>query len=217
MTPPKDRPLYLPLLAIVATTLLPSPVRADEAEAWETLGRVRAHLEEAGPREMGFVQTFVPAGFQSGEKETGRVALGLPRCVRWDYEDPYPKSFLLCGTELHAWNPGEPVGQYYGLERDQPGLDLLRLDRERLERTYDAQLTRSKEALVLELEPRREATGALAGATLRIAPDERHVLALSYVDAEGSRTEFVFDDPRSVSAQGRFEPPSGLRWERGTR
>lgn len=213
-----DKPIrWIPFaLAASLAVAVAAPLRAEEAEAWEALTRVRDHLESRGAQEMSFEQTFVPAGFSSGETESGLVTLGLPRCARWDYSDPYPKSYLLCGVELHAWNPGESVGQYYSLERDQPGLDLLRLDRERLEATYAASLRRSEDELVIELTPRRDDGRALAGATLRIAPDGLRILGLSYVDAEGSRTEFTFDAPRPVDAGTRFEPPGGLRWERET-
>ena len=68
--------------------LLPGAVAAQEADPWTVLKNVRKSLVESGPTGAGFVQTYIPAGFTSGEKESGRLALHLPDCLRWDYTDP---------------------------------------------------------------------------------------------------------------------------------
>src|SRR3954471_2172584 len=77
---------------------------AQEVDPWAALKTVRQSLVDAGPTGASFVQTYIPSGFSSGEKESGKLALALPDCLRWDYTAPYPKSFLICGGVLHAWN-----------------------------------------------------------------------------------------------------------------
>ena len=54
------------------------------------------------------------------------MALHLPDCLRWDYGEPYPKSFILCGNVIHYWNGGETEGHVEEIEaKREPGLDLL--------------------------------------------------------------------------------------------
>ena len=112
---------------------------AAQDDPWAVLSGVRQSLVDAGPTEAGFTQTYIPAGFSSGEKETGRMFLALPDCMRWDYKDPYPKSFLLCGGVAHSWNTEDKTGRRYRIDRrNEPGLDLLLLGLDDLKTRYRA-------------------------------------------------------------------------------
>ena len=114
-----------------------SMAAAAQSDPWAVLSGVRESLVEAGPTEAGFTQTYIPAGFSSGEKETGRMFLALPDCMRWDYKDPYPKSFLLCGGVAHSWNTEDKSGRRYRIDRrNEPGLDLLLLGLDTLKTRY---------------------------------------------------------------------------------
>ena len=105
-------PLLLAFLAVLVVLAVAAGVDAqDAADPWATLQGVRTSLVEAGPTGAAFVQTYVPAGFTSGEQESGTLALALPDCLRWDYQKPYPKSFLLCGGIAHSWNPEDKSGR----------------------------------------------------------------------------------------------------------
>jgi len=91
--------------ALVQAGLPPAAVGAAEIDPWSVLSGVRESLVAAGPTGAEFSQVYVPAGFTSGEKEAGKLALALPDCLRWDYVAPYPKSFLLCAASS---TPGTP-------------------------------------------------------------------------------------------------------------
>lgn len=197
----------------VAVTALPAAATAQE-DPWQALASLRQGMEAAGTQTWDFQQTYVPAGFSSGERETGRVVVGLPRCLRWDYRDPYPKSFLLCGSELHTWNPGEPVGQVFTLDQAQPGLDLLLLSVEVLRMRYDAALEQEGRTRRIVLTPRGAGTDLLRDAELVLAPGGKRLQRLAYRDAEGNRTRFDFSNPRAFRGRGAFTPPSEVRWER---
>ena len=59
--------------------------------------------------------------------------------MRWDYTTPFPKSFLLCGGTVHAWNEGDQTGHRYRVDRKkEPGLDLLLLGVDELKSRYQA-------------------------------------------------------------------------------
>jgi outer membrane lipoprotein-sorting protein len=205
--------LSLPSL-IAACFFLAPPANAQNEDPWALLQRVRQSLVDAGPTGAAFVQTYIPAGFSSGEKETGRLALALPDCLRWDYQDPYPKSFLLCGGIAHSWNPEDRTGRRYRVNRKtEPGLDLLLLGVDDLRGRYQASTQALDGGRVqVSLNP-KEKMAELADATMTVDAASRRVVAVSYHDREGNLTRFEIQGYRDLPRQGQFSPPSGIKWE----
>lgn len=189
---------------------------AGAADPWEALAQARRRLAAAGPTTAQFEQTYVPAGFSSGERETGRLALALPDCLRWDYDEPYPKSFLLCDGVLHYWNAADGTGHRQRIDsRNEPGLDLLLLSVDALAERYQA-TAESGDAgrLLLHLEPRRELQ-AIRQATLALEPATGRVLALEYADREGNQTRFALSGYDPLTTPDLFTPPAEIAWEEG--
>jgi outer membrane lipoprotein-sorting protein len=220
-------------LALIAPAALPAQKPAPEREpkqlegqpaptspdAWESLRAVRADLVEAGTLQASFTQTYVPAGFNSGEKESGKLALALPDCLRWDYSDPYPKSFLLCGGNAWAWNPQDKTGRRYGVDRKtEPGLDLLLLGVEDLKTRYraaarplDGGRTEISLAPKAKISPIKDAILVVEG---KGAAGDRRLVQVSYRDSEGNQTRFDLTDYREMARRGTtFSPPTGIKWD----
>lgn len=186
---------------------------AQPEDAWVHLALLRTSLEAPGGVAATFEQTFIPAGFTEGEQETGHVAFDLPVCLRWDYDEPFPKSYLLCGHTAWSWNRGEESGRRYvvGAE-DETGLALLRLDIDQLRAHYRATVeTATDGRWRLQLEPRGEETPIL-DAELLIESEGDRLAALAYHDREGNLTRFTFSGYQPVSDPGRFDPPRTLHW-----
>ena len=198
------------LLAALAATL---PAGAAADDPWQLLAGARKAMQESGPQQWTFTQTYLPTGFDRGEEESGRVALDLPRCVRWDYNQPYPKSFLLCGERLWAWNPGEPVGHLHDLDRAQPGLDLLLLAVDDLDDRYTARVQAAGRSTRVHLTPRAAGPNVLKDAALLIDATGK-VRELTYRDAEGNRSTFRFAGGKALAAGPHFDPPDGVKWEK---
>jgi outer membrane lipoprotein-sorting protein len=198
----------LTLVAFVAVA------QAAQDDPWAVLSGVRQSLVEAGPTEASFTQTYIPAGFSSGEKETGRMFLALPDCLRWDYKDPYPKSFLLCGGVAHSWNPEDKTGRRYRIDRNnEPGLDLLLLGLDTLKKRYQASArTMDGGRVEVTLSP-KEKLAELADASLTVDQDKQRLVAVSYHDREGNLTRFEIKDYRDLPRRGQFSPPANIRWE----
>ncbi|MEO6191416.1 MAG: outer membrane lipoprotein carrier protein LolA [Thermoanaerobaculia bacterium] len=209
------RPSFL-LLAALA--LLPLGAAAQDADPWMTLKNVRQSLVDAGPTGANFVQTFTAAGFSSGDQESGRLALSLPDCMRWDYTTPFPKSFLLCGGTVHAWNEGDQTGHRYRVDRKkEPGLDLLLLGVDELKSRYQATARAVADSKVeIALTPKKKDIAELTDATLTVDPASRRVVAVAYHDREGNLTRFEITGYQDLARQGSFSPPGNLRWVDGT-
>ncbi len=198
------------MLLLLGGLIVGSSAGTAQPDPWQRLVDLRSTLVRGGPQEWTFVQTFVPAGFEQGERETGVLGLDLPLCARWDYDEPYPKSFLLCGRELYTWNPGEPVGHIFAVDSSQPGIDLIRLDAESLAQRYEAE---SIGLDTVRLTPASDAPDLLREAELTFSSETSHLSRLTYRDAEGNRTTFEFEAPVALEERHRFEPPARVTWE----
>jgi outer membrane lipoprotein-sorting protein len=194
------------------------PAAAQEVDPWTVLKNVRQSLVEAGPTGASFVQTFIAAGFSSGDKESGRLALNLPDCMRWDYLNPFPKSFLLCGGTVHAWNEGDPTGHRYRVDRkNEPGLDLLLLGVDELKERYRATAKTAEGGRIeIALSPKEQKLADLTDATLTVDPASQRVVAVSYHDREANLTRFEITGYQELSRQAGFSPPANIRWVEGS-
>ncbi len=213
MTSGNRAPMSALLLALLlsAAPLVAAPPPEDP---WAALERLRTRMAAPAGLAADFVQTFRPAGFASGEVESGRVALHLPDCLRWDYLEPYRKSFLVCGSRAHSWVEGEPRGQRTTIEaRHEMGLDLLLLPIAELRQRYRAEAQVATEGqLDLVLEP-LSADSPLVAANLALDLARERLSTLEYRDREGNVTSFRFSAYRPLEDPDAFTPPRELDWQ----
>ena len=192
-----------------------TPLRAQPAasDPWQALTKARSALAAAGRLGADFVQSFTPVGFDRGERESGRLAMALPDCLRWDYELPYAKSFLLCGGLFYYWTPGEKHGRRSEVEASrEPGLDLLLLPVEQLAARYRATATVDPNGgSTIRLVPLAPNAPLRDAAITFDAAGERPT-RLAYHDAEGSLTEFELSGFRPLADREIFTPPAGVEW-----
>ena len=215
------RSLALPMAVVAMLFLGPALVRAaapdgasqDGQKAWKLLEEVRGRLVAAGPTTADFVQTYVPQGFTSGDTEHGVLSIALPDCLRWDYRDPYPKSYLLCGTVAYSWNEGEKAGQRTILDpKKEPGLDLLLLGVHDLSRRYRAKVaTLPSGEIEIKLE-NLAPEASIASAVLTLDHEHEHVIALEYKTREGDETDFTFSGFKALTDRAAFIPPRDIHW-----
>ncbi|MEM7052347.1 MAG: outer membrane lipoprotein carrier protein LolA [Acidobacteriota bacterium] len=188
------------------------PTAAHSVDPWSALTTLRDGLREGGPTRASFVHHYVPAGFPEGEQENGDLALALPDCLRWDYQDPYPKSFLVCGDEAHFWVRDDSTGRRYRVDPEaEPGLDLLLLSVEQLATRYQATATSEGKLTVVELTP-LSATVELASARFVVAEEGDRLLEVAYEDREGGKTRFEISGYQPLSEEGVFSPPATILW-----
>lgn len=191
--------------------LLPATARAESP--WVLLEQLRKQLQESGPQTAQFVQTYVPAGFKSGDQERGHFSMWLPDCLRWNYEEPQAKSFLVCQGEVYFWNDDESGGRHYRIEPEQePGLDLLLADVALLRERYVASsetLPGGGQAISIAM-PENQPERIRAKITLD--PAGRQVLGLEYTDDEGNLTRFEISGYQRLAHTALFQAPTGIEW-----
>lgn len=205
-----------PLLAfLLALLLVPTALAAADsaADPWTALAELRAALQEDSPLQARFVQTLLPEGFDQGEEESGVLSIGLPECLRWEYEGDFPKSFLLCGTTVYHWTPGDTLGDLYPIEDERsPGLDFFLLGVDELRSLYTATTRRDADgSLILEMVPRSPSPEIRALEAV-LEPGHRRLRSLSYVDEGGTRTTFVLGETTGGAPAELFHPPDDIEW-----
>ena len=223
--PPLHLLILLGLLALPGLASGQTAGDGSPEEAWRTLAAVRDSLVEAGATRASFTQTYIPAGFSTGDQESGTLPIHLPASLRTNYPEPYPKSFLLGGETAHLWNPEDGTGRRYSVDRErEPGLDLVLLGIEELKQRYRVESEDDGEGRrTVRLAPSEEPVRTGAGptgsgevvireATLVVDPETERLVALSYRDDEGNVTRFEIGDYRAIEAQGVFSPPADIEW-----
>ncbi len=206
--------LKLILVGLVGLTWCLAPtVAAEPAESspWTLLENLRNSLQEAGPTTASFVQTYVPAGFDSGDRESGHLSLWLPDCLRWNYADG--KNFLVCQGEVYAWNEEESGGRRHKIDpREEPGLDLLLVQVENLRERYSAGAEKHRDGgHTIDLATPASEAGSYH-AKLEIDRSGKRVTAFEYRDTEGNLTRFEMKDYQNLNHTALFQPPSGVEW-----
>jgi len=211
MNTSRSRKLGLVTLASLLASI-PGAAIAGQPDAWDVLDRLRSEMTANSPIAADFSQTFTPAGFSSGDTETGVLSMKLPACARWDYGGPFPKSYLLCGQFAYSWNPDETSGRRFEISPDeQEGLDLLRLNVDDLRRQYNATTETTAEGFEIRLSPVGTVV-TISEATLTLTDDHRRLVSLAFHDSEGNRTLFELGEYRSVGGSGLFTPPVDVEW-----
>jgi hypothetical protein len=197
---------------VILGAYLAAPSVAQEPDAWQILERLRVSLTDASPLEIGFSQTFTPSGFSTGDTEGGALFLNLPACARWDYSEPFPRSYLLCENVAYSWNPGERSGRRFEItDAESEGLDLLRLNVADARLKYEATSRTSEVAVEIHLVPLTE-SATIVEATFEMSSDQDRLISLSFVDGEGNRTVFDLGEHESLNDSTFFSPPSGIEW-----
>lgn len=209
---PLSRRIRLSLrVALVLAALAPATAQA--VSPWELLEKLRNNLQRSGPITGKFKQTYIPAGFEDGDQESGYLSIWLPDCLRWNYQQPQAKSFLLCGDQVHFWNEDESGGRHYRIEpEEEPGLDLLLVEVAKLKERYvagNAKLSDGTYEITLSLPPDAERPFS---ATIRLEPVSMRVVGMEYTDEEGNLTRFEISDYQPLRHTALFKPPQGVEW-----
>lgn len=199
-------------LVLPGALLLLAPA-AHARSPWELLESLRNDLQKSGPITGKFEQTYIPAGFSRGDQESGHLSIWLPDCLRWNYEEPQAKSFLLCGDEVYFWNADESGGRHYRIEpEEEPGLDLLLVAVAELRERYVASSDKLADGTYEISLALPEGSESGFSAKIRLEPVSMRISGMEYTDEEGNLTRFVITDYQPLRHTALFQAPLDVEW-----
>ncbi len=194
----------------------PSPP-AQGASALELAQRVDRHYDRLHSLKAQFSETY--AGLGMNRAEEGTLLLSKPGRMRWDYNSPPGKVFLLDGKYGWFYTPGAPQVQRVAARE----LDDLRSPLRFLlgHTELEKELTGLKVApdpshpagLVLTGQPRGQEQ-RVSRVTLAVDPASDAIVALEIDETDGAVTRFTFTaqqpDAPVPPETFRFTPPQGI-------
>jgi len=178
----------------------------------EALARIEARYRDLTSLQLEFTESHTSRATGRTLTESGGLLAARPRRMRWQYETPEKKLFVLNGDLAWFWLPEEELVYRMRLEgRDSRRLPALFL-------TGEAHLTDDYQAVgraddgSIELRP-RSGSDEYETLLLSIDPATYRVTALQVVDALGNVTRFDFSaeehDVTVPDGAFEFEPPPG--------
>lgn len=202
--------------ATLGTLGLAAPALADdttEFSPWVLLEKLRDGMQSSGPMTSKFTQTYIPAGFSEGDREYGHMSMWLPDCLRWNYEAPQNKSFLVCQSQVYYWSDDEPGGRRYRIDpQDEPGMDLLLVPVSALRQRYTASSERQKDGSFMISLSTPTSDGGNFNARIQLDRDMARVERLEYTDDEGNLTRFQLTGYQRLADTALFQPPEDIEW-----
>lgn len=176
--------------------------------------RVDRHYNRLRSLKAGFIESYDGLGVH--RTESGTLLLQKPGRMRWDYNTPPGKVFLLDGKYAWFYTPGDPHVQ----RMKSKDLDDLRSPLRFLLGHTELQKELQHLALTPAPNGQYKLTGVPKGQENRIAhviitvtPDGA-ITAIAIEETDGALTQFTFKDEKSnasISANAfRFTPPAGL-------
>ncbi len=204
----------LTLSIILAALALPAHADdSTEFSPWVLLEGLRDDMQVSGPMTSRFIQTYIPAGFKDGDSERGHFSMWFPDCLRWNYEEPQTKNFLVCQNEVYYWSEEEPGGRRYRIDpKEEPGMDLLLVPLSTLRQRYTAQSDLQKDGSYVISLTTPPADDGKFSARIRLDRDKKRVTLLEYTDDEGNLTRFLISDYQGLSHTALFQPPDDIEW-----
>jgi outer membrane lipoprotein carrier protein len=203
------KPILLAFLFVVFPIL-----RAQTPDAHTLAQRIDQHYNKLHSLKAGFTESF--AGLGVHRTESGTLQLQKPGRMRWDYNQPPGKVFLLDGKLAWFYSPGDPNVQRISAKE----LDDLRSPL----RFLLGHTELEKELTHLSISPSGSGqftlTGQPKGQEKRIprlavtATADGVITALEIEEGDGAITRFVFanEQPNAPMPPStfRFTPPTGI-------
>ena len=187
---------------------------AGAADPAGELARAARYFRDGKAHRASFVQTFTPAGFSKGRRESGEIVVQAPENLRFDYESP-KKTFTFDGKVARFYSPSERQMTVRALsEEDRAQLPLIFLETaDDLRKRNTLDLEERPEGASILVTPKQSGS-EVSWIRLALSPDGSPA-ALSFQSSAGDRTEFRFQgfrtEPPLDASAFAIHPPAGTR------
>jgi len=210
-----------PLLAALAVGAClhaqqPAP-SARSASAQELARRIDRHYDTLQSLKASFTETYTGLGMD--RTESGTLLLAKPGRMRWDYDSPPGKVFLLDGKYGWFYTPGAPQVQRVAAKELNDLRSPLRflLGHTDLEKELTGLKTAPDSShpgdVILTGQPKGQEE-RVSRVALSVAPASGDLVAIEIDETDGAVTRFTFTAQQPDAAippeTFRFTPPKGI-------
>jgi outer membrane lipoprotein carrier protein len=203
-------------MKLILVLLVAIPALAQQPTAAELAKRVDAHYNRLQSLQARYTERYQGMGMD--RSETGTLTLQKPGRMRWAYDSPAGKLFLLDGRQAISYTPGDTQAERFSEKQ----LDDLRSPLRFL--LGHTELARELDGLTLTLVSDKPARYSLAGTPtgrsqrlhrISLTVDASgQIQGLSVEEADGAVTTFTFTAMRenlpAAAGEFTFTPPPGV-------
>jgi len=159
------------------------------------ISNLEKRLQSIETLEADFVHSYLPAYQSKGIEEKGHLYLQRPDRMRWDYQEPERKSFLLKGNVLlsYFYEDKQLVRQPLEEEVIKESVLGLLAGKTGLLELYSAEIIareRKTQRVTLKLEPLEKQE--ISSLLLEIDMSRWLIVRMAFFEATGVRQEFLF-------------------------
>jgi outer membrane lipoprotein carrier protein len=179
--------------------------------------RMQSFYEKTDDFAASFKQQYTYKAFKRTQTSTGQVTFKKPGLMRWEYAKPSPKTFILAGEKVYAYDPEAMTLTKASINTHQLSASVTFLwGRGRLADEFDISRADCKtcKGPLLELNPVRP-DPRFKQIRLEVDPQTAQVLQSTVVDPDGSENAIRFSDLKTNTGVGadtfKLNPPEGTQ------
>lgn len=195
----------------------PSPVATMAPEVKALVDRMQGFYEKTQDFTAGFKQDYAYKTFKRTQSSSGKVTFKKPALMRWEYEKPSPKSFVLAGDKVYALDPEAMTLTKASIATSQLSASVTFLwGQGKLADEFAIVSADCKKCLgtLLELTPLKP-DPRFKQLKLEVDPKTAQVLRSTVIDPDGSENAITFLDLKTntgVAEQHfKLKPPEGTQ------
>ncbi len=186
-------------------------------EVKDLVNRMQAFYEKTGDFKANFKQDYKYKTFKRTQTSTGTVIYKKPGMMRWEYEKPSARTFVLAGNKVYAYDAAAQTLTVGSMDTSKLSASVTFLfGQGRLADEFAISKGACKDCqgTLLVLDPLKEEP-RFRQVRLEVDPKTAQVLKSTVVDPDGSENTIAFLELKTnvgVSAEDfKLNPPEGTR------
>jgi outer membrane lipoprotein carrier protein len=196
----------------------PAAVKGSVAPEVKTLvERMQAFYEKTEDFKSGFKQDYKYKTFRRTQTSTGTVTYKKPGLMRWEYEQPSKRTFVLAGSKVYAYDPEAQSLSVAAVDTNKLSASVTFLfGQGRLADEFNIKQGTCADCkgTLMVLDPARP-DPRFKQVRLEVDPKTAQVLKSTVVDPDGSENTIAFLDLKTnvgIAADSfKINPPEGTR------
>lgn len=195
----------------------PAPAAKLTPEVKDLVDRMQGFYEKTGDFKASFKQDYKYKAFKRTQTSTGTVSYKKPGLMRWEYENPSKRSFVLAGNKVYAYDPAAQTLTVGSIDTSKLSASVTFLfGQGKLADEFNISKGTCADCkgTLLVLDPRK-ADPRFRQVRLEVDPKTAQVLKSTVVDPDGSENAIAFVDLKTnVGVQAgdfKLNPPEGTR------